>query len=316
MNIISLFQVVTKRELVNKVEIKKSAEQFVTQVKSLLCHYDEDFVLNTDQSGLRLEFPSTRTLSYRGEKTTLATVRSINATTHSYTVQPTISMSGKIVGPIYLCLKEINGRMSDNIRANLPKMKNVVVTCSASGKLTTSLVKYWRDKCLLPSLSSHKTLLISDSWSGQADQKDIYESIRGLKRLEIPWKTTSKIQPLDVFFNRQWKVIVRKVYERVLLDEIDIHLAQRNNIIYLQSLIHNQLSSPVFTPMIRYAWFKCGYTNADPGPFQTVIEVCFKFKQDHCDTPSCDQFAFIRCSYCNKILCLQCFFVNYHTHGI
>ncbi len=101
--------------------------------------------------------------------------------------------------------------MSDNIRANLPKMKNVVVTCSASGNVTTSLVKYWRDKCLFPSLSSHKTLLISDSWSGQADQNDIYESIRGLKRLVIPWKMTSEIQPLDVFFNRQWKVIVRKV---------------------------------------------------------------------------------------------------------
>jgi hypothetical protein len=316
MNTIPLFQVVTKRESVDKFQIEKSAEQFVMQVKSLLSGYDKDFVLNTDQSGLRLEFPSTRTLSYRGEKTTLSAVRSINATTHSYTVQPMISMSGKIVGPVYLCLKEINGQMSDNIRANLPKVKNVIVSCSASGKLTTSLVKYWRDKCLLPSLSSHKALLISDSWSGQADRKDIYEPIRGLKRLEIPWKTTSIIQPLDVFFNRQWKVIVRKVYERVLLDEIDIHLAQRNNIIYLQSLIHNQLSSPVFTPMIRYAWFKCGYTDVNPGSFQTVIEVCFKLKQDHCDTYSCDQFSFIRCSYCNKILCLQCFFLNYHTHGI
>jgi hypothetical protein len=151
MNIIPLFQVVTKRESVDKFQIKKSAEQFVMQVKSLLSGYDEDFVLNTDQSGLRLEFPSSRTLSYRGEKTTLAAVRSINATTHSYTVQPMISMSGKIVGPIYLCLKEINGQMSDNIRASLPKVKNVIVSCSASGKLTTPLVKYWRDKCFLPS---------------------------------------------------------------------------------------------------------------------------------------------------------------------
>jgi hypothetical protein len=52
----------------------------------------------------------------------------------------------------------------------------------------------------------------------------MYDSVRGLKRFEVPWKTTSKIQPLDVFFNRQWKVIVRKVYERVVLDEIDINL--------------------------------------------------------------------------------------------
>jgi hypothetical protein len=56
MNIISLFQVITKRELVDEFEIKKSAEQCVMQVKSLLPRYDEDFVLNTDQSGPRLDF--------------------------------------------------------------------------------------------------------------------------------------------------------------------------------------------------------------------------------------------------------------------
>ena len=110
-------------------------------------------------------------------------------------------MSGKIVGPIYLCLKEVNGRMSENFKSNLPRVENVVVACSASGKLTTSLVEYWRDNCLIPSLSSQKTLLLSDSWPGQAGGKGIYESVKGLKRLEIPWKTTSKIQPLDVCFN-------------------------------------------------------------------------------------------------------------------
>ena len=195
-------------------------------------------------------------------------------------------------------------------------MKNVVVTCSASGKLITSLVEYWRDKCLIPSLLSEKTLLISESWSGQTHHKGMYDSIKELKRLEVPWKNTSKIQPLDVLFNIQWRVIASRVYERVLLDELEIHLAQRNNIIRLQSLIHNQFSSSVFTPMIRYAWFKSAYTDSDPGPFQTVTEICFKFKQDYCDISSCERFAFIRCSYCNKILCLHDFFVNYHTHGI
>jgi hypothetical protein len=102
-------------------------------------------------------------------------------------------MSGKIVSPIYLCLKEVNGRMSENIKSNLPQMENVVVTCSASGQLTTSLVEYWRDKYLIPSLSSQKTLLLSDSWSGQTAGKGIYELVKGLKRLEVRGKTTSKI---------------------------------------------------------------------------------------------------------------------------
>ena len=226
-----------------------------------------------------------------------------------------ISLSGKIVGPIYLCLKEPKGRMSDNIKAHLYKADNVVVTCSASGKLTTSLVEYWCDHVLLPSISlSSRSLLLSDSWSGQSDAKGIYKKIKGLYRLEIPPKTTPKIQPLDVFFNRQYKVIAHRVYDRVILDDINIHLAERNNVIRLHSLIHNQLSAPIFVPMIRYAWFKSGYVDANPGQFQTVVDVCFKFHQGHCDMEGCDSFSFIRCSYCDKILCFDHFFINFHSH--
>ncbi|CAF3580119.1 unnamed protein product [Rotaria sp. Silwood1] len=67
-------------------------------------------VLNTDQSGLQLEMFSKHTLSYQGEKFTLATVRSINNTTYPYTVQTIISMIGTLVGPLFLCLKEPSGR--------------------------------------------------------------------------------------------------------------------------------------------------------------------------------------------------------------
>ena len=126
----------------NEEKIKKSADQFVSDVRALLPRYNEDFVLNIDQSGLEFQIHSNRTLSHQGEKTTLSAVRSINETTHRYTVQSMISLSGKIVGPIYLCLKELKGRMSDNIKAYLYNADNVVVICSASGKLTTSLVEY------------------------------------------------------------------------------------------------------------------------------------------------------------------------------
>ena len=107
-------QFVTKREVMNGEEVKKSTDQFVSDVRALLPKYNQDFVLNTGQSGLEFKIQSNRTLSHQGEKTTLSAVRSINETTHSYTVQPMISLSGKIVGPIYLCLKEPKGRMSDN----------------------------------------------------------------------------------------------------------------------------------------------------------------------------------------------------------
>ncbi len=79
-------------------------------------------MINTDQSGIQLEFYSTRTLSYKGKKTTAVTVRSKNATTHSFTVQPCVSLSSKPLGPLFLCLKESTGYLSENIRVSFSSM--------------------------------------------------------------------------------------------------------------------------------------------------------------------------------------------------
>jgi hypothetical protein len=132
-------QIVTKRETQNQETIKASADSFVDDVRKRLSNYEATEVMNTDQSGIELEMHSTRTLSYKGEK---MTVGSTNASTHSYTVQPTITLDGNLLSPIYLCLKEPKGRISENIRSHLFKTSNVIVMCSSSGKLTTSLVEY------------------------------------------------------------------------------------------------------------------------------------------------------------------------------
>lgn len=295
--------------------IRTSADQFVADVRRRLPQYEEHAVLNTDQSGIQLEFHSTRTLTHEGEKVTIGSVRSVNASTHSYTVQPTITLDGYLLSPLYLCLKEPTGRLSDNIRSRLFKASNVEITSSSSGKLTTSLVEYWGDHVLVPSLGKHqKFLLISDCWPGQTDGKGLYDHITGCTRLEIPKKTTDQIQPLDVFFNRQMKVIPRRLYDRVLLDELDINMSERNNIIRLMSLTHNQLSAKVFRPMIQYAWYASCYTDKHPGSFETVGKVCFSFDVSICAARSCDAAPFICCSWCDKPLCFNHFFLNYHFH--
>jgi hypothetical protein len=170
----------------------------------------------------------------------------------------------------------------------------VLVTCSSSEKLTTSLVEYWCDHVLLPSLGQRKKFfLISDCWEGQTDGKGLYDHIPGRTSLEVPTKTTDRIQPLDIFFNRQMKVIPRRLYDRVLLDELDINMSERNNIIRLMSLTHNQLSSEIFRPM---------------------IQVCFSFDAAICAVSPCDAAPFICCSWCEKPLCFSHFFLNYHFH--
>ena len=132
-------------------------------LKKIIKKCNPDYVLNTDQSGLQLELYSNRTLSFQGEKTTLAAVHSVHNTTYSYKVQPMISMSGHLVRPLFLCLKELSGRLTESVKRSLFQAKNIILTCSKFGKLSTSLLQYWRDNVLEPTIGTNKFPLISDS---------------------------------------------------------------------------------------------------------------------------------------------------------
>ncbi len=107
-------KIVTRHHAEDASAIIESANSFVRDVKRQMQNYTHEEVLNTDQVGLELELHSSRILSYEGEKVTMARVRSKNCTTHSYTIQPMISAPGKLVGPLFLCLKESNGKMSES----------------------------------------------------------------------------------------------------------------------------------------------------------------------------------------------------------
>ncbi len=121
-------------------------------------------------------------------------------------------------------------------------------------------------------------------------------------------KTTDRIQPLDVFYNRQMKSIIRHAYDRVILDQLPDAMSTRGNIIRLVSLTHSQMSAEIFRGLIRYAWHASGYVDRHSGVFKTVDEVCFDIDTDCCEVANCDQSPFIRYSWCNRILCFNHFF--------
>jgi hypothetical protein len=79
---------------------------------------------------------SSRTLSHTGEQTTEASVSSRHATTHSYTIQPTISLDEKLLSPLFICFQEQDGKFGPQVEKNLFQCPNVVVHCSTSGKMS------------------------------------------------------------------------------------------------------------------------------------------------------------------------------------
>lgn len=174
--------------------------------------------------------------------------------------------------------------------------------------------KTWLQEAYFPNIGSHSVLLI-DSWSGHCQNTvaDLTPIDKHVTTMIIPKGTTGKIQPLDVYGFRVWKNFAKTFSDTVLLLENDINLYQRNNIIKLQSLIHNQLSSPRYQNLFRYSWFKSGYTNERPQEFENPVKFSFQdFSKTTCDIEDCHEIAVIRCSWCKMSLCLKHFFHEYH----
>ncbi|XP_035705862.1 uncharacterized protein LOC110847661 [Folsomia candida] len=265
-NIVSrkITKFVTKTCLQNAEVIAQSARNFVesAQVKMEIYHHDN--ILNTDQSGFNYLLKSNRMLSVKGEKSTSAVKESKNKQTHSYTIQPIVSMSGKLISALLICLQEQDGKFGKIVQKSVSevaaKCKNVIIFCSKSGKLQKPLVKLWANEILYKS-SEFKSLLLLDSWTGQTDNELFLceDQDKECERMYIPENTTDKIQPLDVYGFRQWKICVRKMFSHVILNQIGTDLTSRINIITMHSLIHNQLAANIF----RNMWLYMHGTNLD-----------------------------------------------------
>jgi len=92
--------IVTRHEIDDYHIVQQSKQDFLSEYYNVLSDYDPSEVINTDQTGVEKELHSTRTLSSIGLKKIYDIVSSKNATTHSYTLQPSISLDGKVIGPI------------------------------------------------------------------------------------------------------------------------------------------------------------------------------------------------------------------------
>lgn len=128
---------ISRRTFEEADELKENADKFVNDVKNVIPSYGFHNVYNTDQSGFQLEMHSGRTLAEAGIRKVQCVVKSLSATTHSYTVQPIISADGRLLPVLFLVLKEQSGGFGPIVQKNLFKATNVYVTASTSGKLTS-----------------------------------------------------------------------------------------------------------------------------------------------------------------------------------
>lgn len=75
----------------------EAAEYLLKFNGEIVPSYAPDQIFNSDQCGCKYEIHCARTLPFQGERDTLCSVDSNNATTHSYPVQPLITCQENFV---------------------------------------------------------------------------------------------------------------------------------------------------------------------------------------------------------------------------
>ena len=302
---------VTKRYADDYDVLVANATVFVGDIQQIIEERGEDSIFNTDQSGFNLEFHGGRTLTEKGLKTVLAEAQSLNSLTHSYTIQPFISVEGQLMPVLLIVLQESGGSFGPRVSKSLFTAPNIYVVASSSGKLTKDIFQAWVKHVYYPNVPDKSTLIL-DSWTGQSESNVQSVQVEGKEIVikTIPKGTTGLVQPLDVFGFRIWKNFVRTFYDYVILHDVDFKIHERNNILRIQAFVHNQMSSPRFKNMWRYSWYKSGYTLVEPGPFPNPVSYCFHC--EGCTCSECDDVPVMTCAWCKSCLCLQHLIVNIH----
>ncbi|XP_025832862.1 uncharacterized protein LOC108734939 [Agrilus planipennis] len=312
---------VSEKETYSIETILASAETFRLQTKQLISNFNSDFIINTDQTGCQYQSHFNRTLTDKGSKTVFANVQDMNKLSHTYTAQYSITLSGKLLPQVFICLQEPTGdfgpRIKQHVEEYVKKYRNVVVTSSKSGKLTTILYKKFLVKSLMPYVQKNKFLLLVDSWTGQT-RAELYDEIfQDEEKMPtcttkiIPPKCTPLVQPCDVYFYRQVKNFIKRLQSTADLLDKNYEIHSREDCLKIHSIVHHQLSAPIFHQMIQYAWFASGLCDTKKF-FTNVNQACFSLDllKTHCN---CNKTAFICRSWCRKNVCFECFYHNYHS---
>ncbi|XP_035708085.1 uncharacterized protein LOC118435775 isoform X1 [Folsomia candida] len=317
-------QKLVKRSTVKEMDqILQQTENFRHHIQPLLNIYEKENIWNTDQTGFKYEILSNRTLTWKGERTTIGTAFSPkNKVTHSYTVQYIIAYNGSILPQVYVCLQEIGGTFGPVVQRSIFTAPNLVIASSKSGKLSNTLVADFLDRMVVPHAEYNQILYILDNWTGQTNMQLYDERFEDKETLDfnlkfVPEGCTDLCQPLDTYFHRQLKFIVKQFYYFDSLhcphEQELSELCTRNGILKLQSLVHFLLSAPVFLPMIRYCWYSSGlWADGEKPNFKNVSEVCFQSKGTDCSVFDCNVVPFISCSWCKFSFCFNHFYINYH----
>jgi len=104
-----IIKFVTTRQFVSQEDLEDNAISFTLECRDKFKNFDKRNIINFDQSGFKYELSIPRTLSQINERRTFGLIRSSHATTHSYTILPSLTAFGNFLPICLVILQEVNG---------------------------------------------------------------------------------------------------------------------------------------------------------------------------------------------------------------
>uniref|UniRef100_A0A914DYA7 Transposase Tc5 C-terminal domain-containing protein n=1 Tax=Acrobeloides nanus TaxID=290746 RepID=A0A914DYA7_9BILA len=229
-------------------------------------------------------------------------------------IQPVVSASGRLMSPLcvvfYIPYKE-----PAIFQREMSQFPNLKAYSTTSGLFNAEKEMDYFKNTLLRDIDNDSLMLV-DSWNGFQQTIDNPNISRNIKFEVMPKKTTSKIQPLDVFFNRQWKVFMRSLSDKIRRLHMNFTLSERENIARIISVVHYMFTADRFVPLIIYAWWASGYLiDRPPRNFDTPAQYCLGFQPIlKCHKANCNTIGFLRCSHCENVYCFEHTMIDLHVH--
>ena len=303
---------VSKVSVENLEDIVVRAEKFVEDVRKLIKEYGPENVYNMDQSGFERSMMSHTTLASTGSSQVQVLTQSVSGTTHTYTIQPIVSASGRFVLPLTICLQEKDGKFGDRVKEGMYKNTDLIYSiASQSGKMGTSQLKDWFVNVMLKQCGN-KFVLVVDSYTAHKAFRELIPKDANIRIVTIPAGATGMIQPLDVYGFRYWKQFARFLTSEVIMSKPEVQMYTRDSIIKLQAVLAYQFSSEKLTNFWKYSWVKSGYINAVVADRKSPKDVCTANMEEKCS--ECSEVNCIVCCFCEKAFCVQHLFNSRSLH--
>ena len=216
------------------------------------CGYSLARIFNMDETPMRFELPSSRTLEFSGSRT--VPVESCGAEKRSFTVTLAVAADGKKIPPAVIFKGVRTPRdpvVPDSVRVSFHKKgwmdkagKLVVLFCFMKCLLRDILastdfyllsisgVKEWIRTCLPRSPVDERSLLVWDSL--RAHLTDSVKEVLPRRKVDvaiIPGCLTPVLQPLDKCLNKPFKDNIRRQYLSWLITgPFELHLPGRRRL--------------------------------------------------------------------------------------